>query len=330
MHADITNSGSCKSSRFELTVSTSRDTPNNRWLDMVSGKVSVEIYVRSQHSGSEIVMFTGLADSIAMDPINGTARLIGRDYSSVLVNSTYQNSFNNQTASEIATYIASRHGFSPNISATSTMVGSFQSDGYSQVLLNTHSRITSEWDLLTQLAKSEGFQLFIDGRTLVFSPAGSLSSNNTSIDVDDVIGLKFVRNCPLSDQTTLTVKSWNSWLGQALHHEDQSSDQAPSSVPDLNADPATEIAIVRPNLTPQGAERLARQRSEALRKQTLTVQIVMPGEVSMKPGDVVAITSGSSSFDANYTISSIRRQFSTSAGFIQHVNGFSIENSSPT
>jgi hypothetical protein len=104
--------------------------------------------MNSQSDGTDSVMFDGLADTIEVDAINRTAHIVGRDYSSVLISSMYQSSFCNQTASEIANCIAARHGFSPNIFQTSTMVGSYQGNDYNQVLLNEHSQTTSEWDLL--------------------------------------------------------------------------------------------------------------------------------------------------------------------------------------
>ena len=210
------------------------------------------------------------------------------------------------------------------------MVGSYQCDGYNQVLLNAHSQITSEWDLLKFVAKTEGFQLFVDGTTLVFAPAEALLRNVMLIGVDNVMALTFHRICPTSAQTTLTAKSWNSWLGQALTHtDDQSFGQSTFGLPALNADPGTEIAVVRPNLTPQDAERIVIQRLDALNEQAITVQITMPGEMSLMPGDVLTVTSGNSIFDANFIVRSVRRRFSATTGFVQHIQGFAMTASSP-
>jgi hypothetical protein len=210
MHANISNNGSGKSSRFEITVSIGGNVAGNRWLDLLSGKVAVAIYITSQWNDNDIIRFDGLADNIAVDTLNSTARIIGRDYSSLLISSAYQSAYCNQTASEIANCIAARHGLSSDVSQTSTMVGSYQYDGYNQVLLNAHSQITSEWDLLKYVAKIEGFQLFIDRTTLVFAPTEALSRNTILISADDVMALTFHRICPTSTQTTLTAKSWNS------------------------------------------------------------------------------------------------------------------------
>jgi hypothetical protein len=325
MHVDIVLSGSCKSSRFELTASTLGKPSSNLWLDSLDGKVTVEILMRSQFSDNDVSMFEGLADSISVDPLNRTTRIQGRDFSSILIDSTYDDAFCNQTAGEIANYISDRHGFNANITATSAMVGSYQGDGHSQVLLNAHSRITSEWDLLTQLAKTEGFELFVDGTTLVFAPSVSLSRNYLSIDSGNVKEIKFHKRCPLSGQTRLTVKSWNLWLNQvSLFTDDQSSDVAAPDVTNLNDTPGTEIAIVRPNLTPQGAERLAQQYSAAFIEQQLKVEIVMPGEFLVRPLDVLSVSGSGAGFDTDYIVRSVRRHFSSTAGFVEYIQGFAI------
>jgi phage protein D len=330
MHAEIMSLGSCKSSRFELTASISGDASDQPWLSLLSERVTVEIYIGTEGTNSESSMFTGLTDSIAIDPIAKIALLTGRDYSSVLVNSTYQDSFCNQTASEIANHVAMRHGFSPNISTTSAMIGSYQGGGYNQVLLNTHSKIVNEWDLLIHLAKSEGFEMFVDENALVFSAAELLQTNKVCIGVDDVISMKFHKTCPVSNQNMVTVKSWNSWLDQTLNYSDnQLSGQDPASVIGLSADPGTEMAIVRPNLTPEAAERLARQHVNALNEQALTVQITMPGELLLKPRDILTVCGTRSVFDTNFVVRSVRRHFSTTAGFVQYIQGFAMGLDSP-
>jgi hypothetical protein len=202
------------------------------------------------------------------------------------------------------------------------MVGSYQCDDYNQILLNVHSNITNEWDLLRYLAKVEGFQLFVDGTTLVFTPAETLPMVNRSINANDVTALIFHNICPTSDLTTLTAKSWNSWLGQALiRTNDQSTSQSVTSPPALSTDPGTEIAIVRPNMSSKDAERLLSQYLNALNEQAVTVQITMPGELSLKSGDALTVTAGNGIFNGSYIVKSVRRRFSSTAGFVQHVQG---------
>jgi hypothetical protein len=106
------------------------------------------------------------------------------------------------------------------------------------------------------------------------------------------------------------------------HTDDQTTNQSDFGFSVLNADPAAEIALVKPNLTPQDVERLVSRRLETLNEQATTVQITMPGDTLLKPGDVLSVASARSTFDGDYIIGSMRRRYSTSAGFIQYVQGY--------
>jgi hypothetical protein len=322
-HMEVSLNGSRKSSHFELTVSTGGSVPNGCWLESSPGMAAVKILMHFQQNGSEINLFEGLADSVAYDPINRLARVEGRDYSSVLISSSYQDAYCNQTASEIASQIAQRHGFNSSIAQTTALVGSYQCDGYNQVLLNTHSRIISEWDLLNNLAINEGFELFVSGTTLVFAPSASLQTNYLTIHNADVKSVKFRRVLPLSGQTSLVVKSWNSWLNQMIQYTDgQPDDQTPSESTGLNSDLGTEIAIVRPNLTSSVTEQLAQRYSSAMAERLLSVELVLPGETSLKPLDILTIVGNGPNFNADYVVRSIRRQFSEAGGFTESILAF--------
>jgi hypothetical protein len=325
IHADIVNSGSCKSSHFELTVSINDSATDNLWLNLPSGRIAVSISVSADPDYDQTIMFEGLAENVAFDPINRVARIQGKDYSSVLVNTTFQNSFCNLTASEIAFYIAARHGFGENIELTTAMVVSYRGAGYNQMLLNDYSRFTSEWDLLVFLAKHEGFEMFVEGTTLIFASATSLRRNYQFIDKSLVIGLKFHKRCPLSSVTTLVVKSWNSWLGEALQTSDQqsSSTLGPSDL-GLTTDPGIEFVLVKPNLTAADSERLTQRYLETLNEQQLNIELVMPGEMSLKPGDVITTAGNGFIFDNEYIVKSIRRRFSAGAGFVQYIQGYAV------
>jgi len=322
IHAELASRGSFKSSTFELTISITEGALNIFAIGLLTAKVDVKVFIYSRGSSAGRPVVEGFADSISVDQVNGTARLIGRDYSSVLIDSMFQKSYCNQTASEIAKSIAIRHGFEANIGATLSMAGSYQDGNYNQILLNAHSRIISEWDLLTELAGREQFELFLDGNTLVFSSAATLSRSNILIDVNSVMGIRFHRRMPLTDQTTLTVKSWNCWLGQALHQSSgQSKTQSTETSADFNDDPNVEIAIIRPNLTSQGAEQLAVKAASLLNEQNLTVQVTTPGDTTIKPLDLMTVTGSDSAFDSDYIVTSVRRQFSTTSGFVQYIQG---------
>jgi hypothetical protein len=323
IHADVTDRGSCKSSHFELTVRAGGISLNTQWLNLQNGPVSVTISFYTQWDDTDAVEFEGLADSISFDPIRMIARIQGKDYSSVLANSSFQQSFSNQTASEIASYIATRHGFGSNITQTTTMVGSYRRNGHNQMSLNAYSHVTSEWDLLVLLAKTEGFELFIDGTSLVFSPQAALLRNYMTIDNGNAKEITFRRNCVLSDQTRVIVKSWNSWMnGSSLSSGQQTSSEAEVDFAGLSQDPGTDLVFITPNLSAQETEQLAQLYLQTLNEQNLTVDIVMPGETLLHPRDVLTVGDTGTSFDTQYVVRSLRRRFSPTGGFLQYIQGF--------
>lgn len=328
MTTKVTAGASGKSSQFDLMASTSGGINRNPWLSSLSGKVAVKIMMNCWSTSDEVTMFEGLADNIAVDSINNQVHIQGRDYSSVLINSTYHESFCNQTSSEIAECIALRHGFIPIITTTSNLVGSYQCEDHNQVLLNAHSDLTNEWGLLRHLAIREGFELFVDGTALVFAPLESLRKNYRTIDPANTKELKFYRICPLSDETRLVVKSWNSWLGAvSLSAENQSPFQITSNSVGLDNNAGIEMAIVRPNLSQQGTQQMAQRYLEMLSDRALQVEITMPGDLTLRPRDILSIVGTGSNFDTDYIVRSIRRQFSSTTGFIQYIKGYASQSS---
>jgi phage protein D len=322
MRLDVNLSGSCKSSRFELTVSTLGLRLPLWLLQLPTTPVTVSISVSDDDNNTNSSILQGLADSVAYDPINQVARIEGRDYSAVLVSSSYQGSYCNQTSSEIASQIAIRHGFTPIITVTSKLVGSYQCDGYNQVLLNAHSHVLTEWDLLSDLATKEGFELFVTGTNLVFAPLASLQVNYITLALSDIKSIRLHQECSLSGQNTVTVKSWNSWLGQALCYADgQTTDQSVTNPLALNCDAGIEIALVKPNLSSQGVQQIAQNYAARLQQQSTSVEIVIPGEVSLQPFDIVSITGIGDGFESDYLVRSVRRQFSPTAGFVDFIRG---------
>lgn len=323
MQADIMAAGSRRTSKFELTASVNDFSKRDSWLNTLSGRVSAEIFMRLQPSDDEESMFEGLVDAVSFDPIQKVARVRGTDYSSLLSSSAYQESFCNRTSGEIAAAIASRHGFDTNIVSTFTLVGSYRYDGYNKMLLNAHTDIISEWELLKHLAKIEGFETFVQGKVLFFTPASLLPRNNISLDTSKVMKISLHKNCPLYEQTSLTVKSWNSWLGQTSSYTNGSSVNA--AIPDaitVADNTEMQIAIIKPNLTDENAQNMALRYTDTLNRQVLSVDVVMPGETMMNPYDVLTVSTGATEFDSDYIVSSIRRHFSATAGFSQHVQGY--------
>ena len=102
--------------------------------------------------------------------LNRTVEIDGRDLTARLLDARTQETFSNQTASQIAETLAARHGLTPNVTATQTLAGRYYAADHDRLTLGQFSRATTEWDLLTFLAAREGFEAYVSGQTLTFAP----------------------------------------------------------------------------------------------------------------------------------------------------------------
>ena len=322
IHANITMHQPGKSSSFALTVSMGSQSTNDHWIIGAARRTVVSLSVHMTGTEEKIHIFEGLADDIAFDAIGKVAHIRGRDYSAILAGATIQSSFSNLTASEIVSSIAEQHGFPCIITPTHSMAGSYRSGNYNQMLLNDYSEFTNQWHLVSTLANLESFDVFFEGGTLLFRPRGSIVTVKAQYTPKDFISLRFHRKCPLLTQTKISVKSWDSWLGQSVTHKEEQffewmgeADQA------INIASENEVVLIKPNMSYSSAERLCKNYSQNISQNSLYVDATMQGETSLRPGDVIIINGTNTFFDQQYTIKSIDRRLSPDGGFLQHVRG---------
>ncbi|HEX8894474.1 MAG TPA: hypothetical protein VF783_14180 [Terriglobales bacterium] len=113
-------------------------------------------------------LITGNVDNIQFDPVRRIIELSGRDYTSLLIDAKTFDRWTNQTASQIATTLAQRHGLTPAVTATTGAVGKIYE------IDKIHDRHGStEWELLTWLASIYDYVTYVQGTTLYFGPRAS-------------------------------------------------------------------------------------------------------------------------------------------------------------
>ena len=89
----------------------------------------------------------------------------------MMIEARVDETFSNRTSSEIAATFAGRHGLQAAVQQTSTPVGRYYQSEHDRLTIGQFAKATTEWDLLAFLAGREGFNLFMDGETLVFGPS---------------------------------------------------------------------------------------------------------------------------------------------------------------
>jgi phage protein D len=310
-----TNSHLC-ADRFDAKIALAVGTPYDAAFWASQTGVQIEILM-SLDAMSFNSMITGVVDTAVIDPIGGILRITGRDLSAKLIEAHTQTTFSNQTSSEIATTIAQRHGLSPNVTPTSTLVGRYYQSEHDRITLDQYTSTTTDWDLLASLARNEGFALSVTGATLNF---GSLIPSATApciITPADCISLSLERHLSLAGDIEVTVKSWNSYQKNAFVQSVQSNAQ--SGAETGAGDLARRYVYVYPNLTPTQALNFAQEKLSELTAHECTIEALLPGELQLTAASTFALIGTSTEFDQVYQIESIDRRMSSKGGFTQRI-----------
>ena len=162
-----------------------------------------------------VSLITGLADGVSIDPIAGEVSVAGRDLTSLFVGAQIEESFENQTSSDIATLLAARQGLAASVAPTGTLIGRYYQNGRTRTTLPQHARATTQWELLCWLAQLENFDVWVDGRTLNFQPLDQREPSFV-ISPRDCLRLNLHRAMDLAAGITVTVKSWDSLSQTAI------------------------------------------------------------------------------------------------------------------
>lgn len=87
--------------------------------------ITLDVQFSLDGGASFTSLVQGAVDMLELDPVRGTLTLGGRDLTAALIQTRTQESFANQTSSEIATILAGRHGLTADVTATTTPVGRY-------------------------------------------------------------------------------------------------------------------------------------------------------------------------------------------------------------
>ncbi len=270
--------------------------------------------------GPPTSLLQGEADTVAIDVLNQTVDIEGRDLTARLLDARTQETFSNQTASQIAETLAARHGLTPNVTATSTLAGRYYATEHDRITLGQFSQATTEWDLLTFLAAREGFEVYVSGQALNFTPPSAAASALT-LTPAQCVSLHLQHALTLARDIEVTVKSWNTREQAAFTQTARSTARG-----GRRGGPAQRIVVVRPNLSPNGALQLAQRILADLSAHERIVLVELPGELSLSPRTQVLLTGTGTDFDQLYYIAELDRHFGADQGFTERLR---LKNSPP-
>lgn len=307
VEARVLSNSYCGADRFRVAVALSATDPGF-W----ASASDVLVDVRLGLDGAWASMIQGEVDAVQMDPVRRTLSIEGRDLGARLIEARTQESFQNRTASEIATLLAGRHGLGAAVTTTMTPVGRYYQLEHDRITLDQFARATSEWDLLVFLAREEGFELFVEGDTLHFE--APLPRPPVVFTPADCTDLRLERALTLARDIEVTVKSWNSRQQAAFSETARAARGTPGT-----GGRRQQYCVVRPNLTPDQARRVAQSLLADLSVHERVVSLSMPGELSLTPRSVIALSGTGTAFDQSYHVAEIDRTVSVERGFVQRM-----------
>lgn len=305
--AHVVSTNDFSADRFSADIALGPDAGMDAQFWAGQTDLQIEIQVAPDAFTPPATLIVGAADSIELDPIRQTVRVQGRDFAAKLIEARTQETFSNQTSSEIAQMLAGRHGLGCQATATATPVGRYYENQHNAITLGTASRHTTEWDLLVTLAKIEGFDVFVQGQTLFFQPPSANTAVPLVLTPTDMERLQLARALTLAGAITVTVKSWDS-LQQTACVQTVTSDGQGT---------AQEYVLVRRNLTADQALGLARNTLAQIVAHQWTLVAHMPGDVTTGARDGLQLFGTQTAFDQAYAIVEIDRTLSPTAGFRQ-------------
>jgi hypothetical protein len=337
LRASIESNNHYAADRFEVSLALGADPVANAAFWSTTGFVMLDasvgfvpFYAPAGMSPAWTNLISGAVDTVAIDAVSQIVRLSGRDLTAAFVEARTQETFANQTASEIATTLAGRHNIAAVVTPTTTPVGRYYQLEHDRITLDQFSRATTEWNLLVWLAEREGFDVFVQGATLYFQPPAPLappalvlSAAASEFGAANVTDLRMERSLTLAGDIAVTVKSWNSRLQSAFNQTVTST--GVSSLGSQGATPQTYV-FVRPNLTPDEALKFAEAKLAELTLHEKVIIARMPGELTLTARSVIALAGTGTDFDQSYFIDTLEREISFDSGFIQRIRA---KNSSP-
>ena len=269
-------------------------------------------------------LIIGNVDNVHFEPAQRTLELSGRDLTSLLIDAKTAEKWQNQTASEVATTLATRHGLTPVVTATTETMGRF----YQIDHVSTTSTQT-EWDFLTWIAQQIGFVVYVKGMELHFEPAPDTTKAPqypiTWQDADDsqtfqssTKRLGFERTLTVGKTISVTVRSWNAKQRKGFTAT-YPANHAKGIRPGTATQPAQPYVFTIPNLTQDQATKRAQALYNDLIKHEMRLNAELPGDNDLSILHVIPVTGTQTAFDQTYFPEAITRRMGFDAGYTMTV-----------
>ncbi|MBB3213419.1 phage protein D [Herbaspirillum sp. Sphag1AN] len=266
----------------------------------------------------------GQVDEISFDPVAGTIEVSGRDLTRVFIDAKTTQKWVNLTSSQIAAQLATSHGLTPVVTATTTKAGKFYEIDHSSM---ADSR--SEWDILCFLAANEGFIVYVRGQSLYFGPPPDANTTPFQlIWVEDANGgspsanfeqLMCTRTLTVSRGIQVVIRSWNAKQQKGFVAQYPAKAKTIQAGQSGIAGGVQIYSRIVPNLTQEQATQMAQKLYAQLVQHEMKISFEMPPDDALDTNSVIQLTGTGTAYDQLYYPDSITRAMSFDGGWTMHV-----------
>ncbi len=266
------------------------------------------------------MLILGNADEIIYDPGKTLVTINGRDYISFFLDNKVTESFFEKTSSQIITQFATTRGLTPVVTQTNTQAGTYLSSEYNKL-----TSFITEWDLMTFLARQEGYDLFVYGKKLYFQPRETNTpyaivitipyyTTQGGIPSSNAMEIALSRNLRLAKDIIVNVKSWNpankiTYSKTATLRHTSGNSSAPAQV----------YSYVFPNLTPQQAQAKATSLLQQISEHEMKINLRMPGDNLVTEHNRISVSGTNTLLDQIYYVKNITREMSFGGGYAMSI-----------
>lgn len=286
------------------------------------GRLEVELFVGfpadpDHYSPGELTsIFFGVADEPSFEWDVLTIEITGRDLTADLIDHKTSEKYVNSTASQVATKLAQKYGLKPVVAATQTKVGRY----YTRDLVNLQDDRT-EWDLLTFLAREEGFAVYVKGRELHFEPktAGKGEPYLIRYTPASADGPPTLNGVRLTTSRALTVARDIEVTVTSHNSKKKLSFKAVSRRSKTQKGPGAAGSVQKysysiPGLTQDQAQKRADQIRDELAKHEMKLRLEGPADNLLWITDAILLEGTGTAFDQTYFPQSIIRRLKAGDG----------------
>lgn len=272
-------------------------------------------------------MIIGEVDHMSLDPEGGVVSVDGRDLSARLIDNKTVEAFKNKTASEVAETLAARRGLTPDVKATTSKVGRLYEIDHDRIQHDQFSTAHTEWDLLTMLAQSEGYDVWVTGTTLHFQPLVAIDQQNPyevvwsasdgQVPWSNAMGIKLERSLTLAKDVVVAVRSFNSQKKTGFTMYSPSGFRQAA----IQSGKAQLFTFTLPNLDRDQAQKKANELREEISKHEKLFNFRRPADLTLDARKVVKLRGiDPDSWDQVYYINSVTRRLNIHDGFVMEVS----------